>query len=411
MVDFDVLIAGGDILAAIVALISFSCSVLTILLIVDMCKWNGYMLLIFNLSSCQCLADISFFIFSYSLYSTAKNVRPIKVFLFTFGCVSVSMWTNVISYMLYNVVVYQKNVNILTHFNRFRAMVLFPGLTLGILMAAFCYNDFNQIEGAVVWLQFASIWFNLIVCGVVTYTLHGMDHEDIEYHPDINEPRETTYGKNNVNKPILELSRRIKYYPVVQVVCLLGLTWYFFGYDLHLFGPQHSATYQTIAWYAYCVLSPAAGIGYFIVFLIVQPFAYKRLRQRFRELMGLPVDRTMSAQSGIVGRLSSVSGRGSDSTESTAQTTSSSVNTFISSLTTSSVAVLNANANANTNADINRSSLYGRNYHAHALSDRDYAAMDDDMLIERIENAHRVRHSVSQPESSQNNPMADTNAL
>lgn len=67
-----------------------------------------------------------------------------------------------------------------------------------------------------------------------------------------------------------------------------------------------------VAWYSYSILSPSAGIGYFIVFLKVQPFAYSRFVVKLREFFRLPVNRTISTQSDLYRLSNSASTRCSD---------------------------------------------------------------------------------------------------
>jgi hypothetical protein len=284
-------------------------------------------------------------------------------------------------------------VNIHKNFNTIRACILFPGLALAVSFAAYPNKYYDPIEGATIWLQIASVLFNVTVCIMVAIALRKMgiqNDADNSNHAEGIHNRETTYSAYNpdIYKPIAELSRRIKYYPLVQVIFLLGLTWYFFGYTLDLFGPRHDATLQTVAWFTYSILTPAAGVGYFIVFLTVQPYAYSRLKVRIREALGLPVDRTLSRHSEIyrASTASSVRGSEADSTVqgtssiSTAQTRNTLGVTFMSSLTASTISTLNAGS-------------------------LECAMMDDDALIERIA---RINGPVHMQGTARENPMMDT---
>jgi hypothetical protein len=379
MVNYEVYYNAGFLASAGVAYVSLFCTLLTIWIIVDMKKWNGYMRLVFNLSVCQCFTDFSFILCTYSLYSDSSILNPTKNFFFTFGCISVSLWTNVMSLILFSVVIYRKNLNIHRYFSRIRAMILFLALALGIIFAIYTHKYYDEIEGTLLWSQFVSVCFNLVVWIVATFALRHMEHDDTseKQHDPGNlhnnrGSRVSTYHKN-LNKPIIELSRRIKYYPIVQIISLLGITWYFFGYILGLLGPRSDANLQVSVWYVYSILSPAAGIGYFMVFLTVQPYAYKHLSRRVRELCGVPIDRTISAQSDVY-RTSSASIRSSDAyghSINSEQTRTTLGVTFVSSLTQSTISSSNP------------------------IAVVDCAGMDDDALIEHVEQAYRTRSTAS----------------
>eukprot|EP01034_Spumella_vulgaris_P039812 gene39812-49200_t len=85
--------------------------------------------------------------------------------------------------------------------------------------------------------------------------------------------------------PVRVLASRIKYYPIVQIVSRAGAAWYEFayGFDTDSYSSDMSTT-QTIALYFYGMCVPTAGIGYFLVFLIVQPAAYLHLKKATSKL-------------------------------------------------------------------------------------------------------------------------------
>lgn len=378
MGGYDVYFNAGILLSAGIAYVSLFCTLLTLFVIYDMNKWNGYMRLVFNLSVCQCFTDFTFILCSYSLHKNITLFDPARNFFFTFGCITVSMWTNLMSCILFNVVIYRRNLNVHKYFDRIRAAIVIPGLVAGVTFAVLTKRYYNELEGTLLWSQFFSVVFNLVIWVIVTISLRQMVNESSETSggadnaADLRETRYSNYHKS-VNEPIIELSRRIKYYPIVQIISLLGITWYFFAYILHLFG-DGDMNLQLAVWYIYSVLSPAAGIGYFVVFLTVQPYAYKHLSRRIREFLGVPIDRTISAQSEIY-RTSSAStvsysvdsqayGAGS---EHAGHPALSGLRTHVSSLTASTVSFSNP------------------------IAVVDCAGMDDDALIEHIEHAYRTR--------------------
>lgn len=391
MVNFTTLSDVGIFMAAVVAFFGSLGCIATLLLIYDMNRWNGYMRLIFNLTSCQLLADIAFFFFSYNLKENNSDVFPAQLFFFTIGSVSVALWTNLISCALFLVVVHKQNFNFLKNFNRTIAIIMFPGTALAILFVIYGHQYYKEIQGTVIWIQIASVIFNLAVHAIVTKVLHDMAQKErtISQQSVDHEPRNTissTSTKYNASlySPIRELAERLKYYPVVQIVCMLGLIWFFFSYILNLgVGPQDDATLKLISWYSYSILSPAGGIGYFIVFLKVQPYAYNRLILRLRLFCRLPVDRTMSAHSDAYRISGIVSLRDSDGDAMTVTT----------SFATEPRATLTT-----IGGGMSSISLAG----SMRFSDINCHAMDEDMLLERIRDA--LLPSFGSPSTSEN-PM------
>jgi hypothetical protein len=82
------------------------------------------------------------------------------------------------------------------------------------------------------------------------------------------------------NDPIVALSARIKYYPLVQIIAVSGSALYEIPYG---FTPESyedsSNTFRNIVLYYYAFTYPLAGLGYFIVFLLYQPKAYSHLKE------------------------------------------------------------------------------------------------------------------------------------
>ena len=391
MKDFEVIGNLGVIIAASISFISLFCSLCTVYIIWDMNKWNNFMRLIYNLSVCQVFSDLSFIFTSYSLYHDNSEMAPLRDFLFTFGGVSVALWTNVISCLLFNVVIYRKNLNLLKNFEWIRAIVLIPGLSLAILVAVYMHKYFEIIETTILCLQIASTIFNILITIAVTIKLYYMniEHQSTEVTNKNRETTSTSYNTSDINKPIIELTRRIKYYPIVQIVCLFGVIWYFFGVMLAMFGPSHNGTWGILAWYAYCILSPLTGTAYFIVFLIVQPYAYNHLKVRIRELLGLHVDRTMSVQSENC-RISTATSIG--------VRTNSIMEEAMEYNTSSSIGVVYGESNSSSHSTLSESTM---DIHNNSTSSSnlgslgDCKIMDEDTLINRIEAIYATKQAAS----------------
>ena len=83
--------------------------------------------------------------------------------------------------------------------------------------------------------------------------------------------RQVTHGTDRASSPLYHLTRRLIWYPIVQVVCRLGPTPYNYLYVTIDAYPAHGAPFlQTLLLFAYVVLAPMAGIGALLVFLWFQ---------------------------------------------------------------------------------------------------------------------------------------------
>lgn len=348
------------------------------------------MRLIFSLTACQLLSDMAFFFIPYSVEDDNSQDSPlflVQIFLFSLGSVSVALWTNLISYTLFVVVVYQKNFDLHKNFNLVRLLIMFPGFALATLNVIYRDEYYSQLTTTVIWIQLLSIMFNITIHIVVSYILREMRATELDEintlnaedgTRDTNVTRYATYHANML-KPVQELARRLEYYPVVQIVALSGLVWYFFGYNLAILGPSRNETTRMVAWYTYSVLSPCAGIGYFIVFLKVQPYAYSRFVTKLRDFFRLPVDRTISTQSDLYRLSSAASTRSVD---------------LSSRASTSGHPSACDPAHRMGHSDLMRATTLGSpSMHSTTSSSQvsdNCEAMDDDALISRIDELHKA---------------------
>ena len=157
------------------ALISLVCTVLTLYLIVDMKRRNGYLLLIFNVTVCQLLYDIAFFLIP---FYKIKIVMEIVVLVSTFSGLAVALWTNVISIILYNIVEYLHSFDIYGSYMMFASVIFIPSAVIACCSTAFYMNDpewtiFNDIY---YWIRIGSIVFNIAIHVMISYKLSRMDY-------------------------------------------------------------------------------------------------------------------------------------------------------------------------------------------------------------------------------------------
>lgn len=378
MTEFNRLFYYGRIVSVVVAALSGLGSAGTLLLIRDMKCWNLYMRFLFQLTSCQLISDIAFFFSPY--HHEGLLFFRVQVFFYSFGALSVAFWTNLISCSLFSVVVYQENFSPTKKFATLRLLVVVPGFVVALLFALMVETHYKEVLSALVWTQIASIVFNIAVHAAVSIKLYRMQlqsyNEAIRYvtrfsnlESDCEQPLmshqeiEQIEGATNIYEPVRELARRLQYYPIVQIVTMMGQIVYFLSYNMEYFGPTKDDTLHLVAWYGYSILTPSAGIGYFIVFLTVQPFAYSHLCTRIRRMCGLPTGRRHSTDSDMYREPQTTNVRVTERGNSNSVDSSSvsSLGTF----NTSNTGVTSTHLTVNT--------------------EHTYASMEDDTLIKKLD--------------------------
>lgn len=278
----------------VLATSSLFASTLTIKLLYAINMWNGYMILVYNLTVCQAIFDASF-------YFLIGFRNPICLGLFRFLTIfsgsAVTLWTNVISTVICYIVAYRKSFNLAEYMNTFNISIVITSLLLSVAEAILYASrgsdmDFTA-DSIYYWFRLVSIVVNIINHLIITYHLQVLTAGYYQVHkgsisnsnPTSNIPifilltsffRKTAVKAN----PLEILSSRLKYYPLVQIFSRLGASWWEFQYGFrpNSFDSGSFTPEKTVSFYMYAICNPSAGLGYFLVFLIVQPLAYEKLK-------------------------------------------------------------------------------------------------------------------------------------
>lgn len=125
------------VLLGILATVSLVATLITLYLIYDMNRWNGYMLLIFNLTLFQALYDVSFY-----FLMAFRNSACFQIFTFlaTFSGLSVSLWTNIISCVLFYIVMRMRSFHIKFYIKYFFAAIVIISGVIASLCVVFSTN-------------------------------------------------------------------------------------------------------------------------------------------------------------------------------------------------------------------------------------------------------------------------------
>ena len=90
---------------------------------------------------------------------------------------------------------------------------------------------------------------------------------------------QVTHGTDRASNPLYHLTRRLIWYPIIQVVCRLGATPYNLTYQSTIDSyPEGAGGMQTFLLFFAILLAPLAGGGAFLVFLTMQSGAWKNLK-------------------------------------------------------------------------------------------------------------------------------------
>lgn len=106
------------------------------------------------------------------------------------------------------------------------------------------------------YLRFSSIIFNFVCYGYCTYRMHQMDMF-----------RNSPARSSNADKAITELVRRLKYYPLVQVVSRLGASWFIFDYGYDQNPLDNTDTRMFASQVMYALMTVAGAVGFLAIFL------------------------------------------------------------------------------------------------------------------------------------------------
>lgn len=268
-----------------IASLSLLCSLLTIFLIYVMKKWNGYSIMIVNLSLAQSIYDVSIIMSC----GSGDDFFTAERFLRYFSGSAASLWTNVIllvvAYVVYKLQIFDVKKNFL---QILIVIVISPALTVSVLQL-----KFPQIM-LYFWFRIASIALNIFVYLAVQRKLRLMS----TLRPDwsINgwkdwwrgKSRYRTESSNELKRdPIRLLAHRLKYYPMVQILSRVGVAW--FEFITHTDGftyaySIHAPVKDQVAFFLYSFTQPSAGIGFFIVFLWVSPGASAKIQSTILKL-------------------------------------------------------------------------------------------------------------------------------
>ena len=250
----------GTVLAATVVS-SFFSVLLIMLLYVMRGRSTGFTTIILAMTILQTMYDVSFY---YGVLPGPSVVVLICNLLQIAGGIGSSLFSNILAGIVYYVLVFRRNVDVIKLFPVFCIIVFIP-VAVNMLVYIIAYaKDSTHLYN----IANLSIYYYIRLLSIfLNFFLYGLTY--IAARQILGS---TNSSNEVVNTAILTMVSRLKYYPLIQALARSGLTVYEmqYGYD---FNPD-PVTPERFGLQIYSALiTPSASVGYFFVFLYVQPHA------------------------------------------------------------------------------------------------------------------------------------------
>jgi hypothetical protein len=260
-------------------------SLFTILLIYRMGVKTGHVKLVLTMSIFQLMYDVTFF---FSNVDCGYYISVVANIFQVLGGIAGSLVSNWIAFIALYIILYRRKFDIFGHYLKILASCMVPGLVdVVIFLVATCPEDAQNDELLDVsildyyyYLRIGSICLNFIFVFVACYKVDLMSSK--------------TSNKSEQEIAIRTLARRLILYPIVQAIGRSGYAWYEFEYGVDI--DTDDPTDQQFASLIFLtIITPFVSIGYLIIFLVMQPNAYKEFKKMvFCRDYESPTNKTLS---------------------------------------------------------------------------------------------------------------------
>lgn len=250
-------------LALFFSTISLIASLLTLVLIQRLKKWNGYIQLVVSLTACQMIYDVGFYPLLWFGYIEGQIAYAV---LNTWGGLTSTLWSNVIILVTCRIVVELRTIDIIKKYSAYSIAVYLPSTAVTTLSVVFLGN----VHVTIVYfaMRTFSIAINVFAICIIFFKIYRM------------RTKGGSVSMNSKSNPVFVLSKRLVYYCAVQTITRVGNSWYQLQYGFGSgYDSSDASIMQTVLYFSEFILTPSAGIGYLIVFLCIQPDAYMELQK------------------------------------------------------------------------------------------------------------------------------------
>ena len=164
-----------------------------------------------------------------------------------------------------------RSYDLTSNLNAIVLLIFVPSAICGVLfpLTRFSTESEDSMGYIIVFNIYAALRIFSIVFNIVCYFL---------LKKQLNNIMKMSVGTGQLtpasNTPLHALAARFKYYPIVQVLSRLGVSYYHRVYGLDYNYDSSSSLEKKLAFLWYAISYPSAGLGFFIVYLVVTPGAY-----------------------------------------------------------------------------------------------------------------------------------------
>jgi len=191
------------------------------------------------------------------------------------GGIGASFMSNWIAFVLFYVVVYKKSFDVMNNY-----MYIILSTVIIWIPIVVIYSIGALPEGSnphlvtfvhltlYYYARLVSIALNFIMIGFIVYKNYQV--------------RSKNATKTPAEIAINTLCRRVMYYPILQTISRSGYAWYEFqyGFDFRVTEAQHDPERYGLLIYS-AIIAPTVSISYLILFLYIEPHAYKIFKKIF----------------------------------------------------------------------------------------------------------------------------------
>jgi hypothetical protein len=265
-----ILITGGS--------LGLLCSILTLWIIHRMKRINGYLKLIIALTVSQLCYDCS-------IVLVLCSWSPI-VFLYLAIRSMSGLWatfvTNILSFVVLYTVWTSRVIDLAKNISYIVPTLFLPATLYGIIAPYVIFYSSDSVSLIVTsvyyWIRVASIIFNICSYFAMVYKLNQIDSVSCF-------SSQSSALSSRGQSPLWALAHRLKYYPIVQIITRLpvAIHEYSHGHDYNY--PTDGSLWAKFSLLAYVLFLPAAGLGFFLVFITVCPGAAQQLKFDLKSIL------------------------------------------------------------------------------------------------------------------------------
>ena len=191
------------------------------------------------------------------------------------GGIGASFMSNWIAFVLFYVVVYKKSFDVMKNYIYIILSTIIIWIPIVVIYSIGALPEGSNPHLVTFvhltlyyYARLVSIALNFIMIGFIVYKNYQV--------------RSKNATKTPAEIAINTLCRRVMYYPVLQTISRSGYAWYEFqyGFNFSVSQAQHDPERYGLLIYS-AIITPTISIGYLMIFLYIEPHAYKIFKKIF----------------------------------------------------------------------------------------------------------------------------------